>query len=416
MTNRERRGWLVVGALFTALFFIWGAINSGGVFVIPVLKYFGWTRARISTLAAVSALAGGAAGPLIGWILDRVDARKVMVAGAGVYALGLFVLSRANSFGTFFVIYIVFGISSAASTILPSSVVIANWFEERRGLAMSIAFTAVSLGGAAMTIVVNYAIKLGGWRLGCVALGVPIAAIVLPILFVVVRTRPAVEPPAPDTADAPAPAVAEVPGLEMRQALRTRSLWMLALAFLLANCIGSGVGFHFIAYLIGIGYSATFAAGTASVSLLFVALGSLVAGPLADRVGARTALAIAVGAWSIGMLLLLDARQEVALAAYVVLGGFLFGAPWVLGTLAVVESIGIKRLGSVLGFLGIFSTIGMAIGPVVTGRIFDLTHSYHPAFWLFIALSVVCAVAVSACLPLEREQQRLATPAASAAA
>ncbi len=416
MTDRERRGWVVVGALFTTLFFIWGAINSGGVFVIPVLKYFGWTRARISTLAAVSALAGGAAGPFVGWMLDRVDARKVMVAGAGVYALGLFVLSRANSFGTFFVVYVIFGISSAASTILPSSVVIANWFEERRGLAMSIAFTAVSLGGAAMTIVVNYAIKLSGWRLGCVALGVPIAALVLPMLFVVVRTRPAAEPATPGAADDPAQTVVEVPGLEMRQALRTRSLWMLALAFLLANCIGSGVGFHFIAYLIGIGYSATFAAGTASVSLLFVALGSLVAGPLADRVGARTALAIAVGAWSIGMLLLLDARQGPALAGYVVLGGFLFGAPWVLGTLAVVESMGIRRLGSVLGFLGIFSTIGMAIGPVVTGRIFDETHSYHPAFWLFIALSAVCAVAVSACLPLEREQERLAAPAASAAA
>ena len=417
MTNRERRGWAVVGALFTTLFFVWGAINSGGVFVIPVLKYFGWTRARISMLAAVSALAGGAAGPMVGWLLDRIDARKVMVAGAGLYALGLLILSRANSFGDFFVIYIVFGISSAASTILPSSVVIANWFEERRGLAMSIAFTAISLGGAAMTIVANYAIKLGGWRLGCVALAVPIAVIVLPLVMAIVRTRPATESAAqaPVAAGEPAPAF-ELPGLEMRHAFRTRSLWMLALAFLLANCIGSGVGFHFIAYLMGIGYSATFAAGMASLSLLFVALGSLLAGPLADRLGARTALAVAYGAWSIGMVLLMDARHSPALFAYVVLGGFLFGAPWVLGTLAVVESMGIRRLGSVLGFLGLFSTIGMAIGPVVTGRIFDVTHSYHLAFLAFIALSVLSAAAVFACLPLEREQERFAAPTASAAA
>jgi MFS family permease len=99
-----------------------------------------------------------------------------------------------------------------------------------------------------------------------------------------------------------------------------------------------------------------------------------------------------------------------------VLGGFLFGAPWVLGTLAVVESMGIRRLGSVLGFLGLFSTIGMAIGPVVTGRIFDVTHSYHLAFLAFIALSVLSAAAVFACLPLEREQERFAAPTASAAA
>jgi hypothetical protein len=48
MTNRERQGWIIVGAIFVTMFFIWGAINCGAVFFVPVLKHFGWTRARLS--------------------------------------------------------------------------------------------------------------------------------------------------------------------------------------------------------------------------------------------------------------------------------------------------------------------------------------------------------------------------------
>jgi len=339
--------------------------------------------------------------------------------GAAAYAIGLFLLSRANSFDEFFIIYILFGVSSAASTILPSSVVIANWFSERRGLAMSVAFTAISLGGAVMTIVTNYAVRLGGWRLGCVALATPVAIVAIPMILAVVRTRPpAVQTvpaePASGTADDPPATALEVPGLDMRNAFRTRSLWMLALSFLLANCIGAGVGLHFIAYLIGIGYSATFAAEMASLTLVFVALGSLLAGPLADRVGARKSLAAVYGGWSVAMLCLLSANHGPVLIVYVMVGGFVLGAPWVLGTLAVVESLGIKRLGSVLGFLGIFATAGMATGPILAGRIFDVTRSYHAAFWIFVGMSIVCAAAMMACRELEQEQARLAAPAAAA--
>src|SRR5262245_62399428 len=86
-TEREtsRRQCLVVAALFFTLFFIFGSgYNTAGVFFTPVIKSFGWSRARMSTLQTALALAAGVSIPLIGWLLDRIEARVMMAAGAAM--------------------------------------------------------------------------------------------------------------------------------------------------------------------------------------------------------------------------------------------------------------------------------------------------------------------------------------------
>ena len=90
MNKKEAQGaWLVVGVLFVSWFFVWGGgANTGAVFFTPVLQHFGWTRARLSSGYAASALSAGAFGLVVGWLLDRVDARKVMVAGVAIVAIG----------------------------------------------------------------------------------------------------------------------------------------------------------------------------------------------------------------------------------------------------------------------------------------------------------------------------------------
>jgi sugar phosphate permease len=85
--NGERQGWIVVGAIFVTMFFIWGGINSGAVFFLPVIKTFGWTRAKFSIALSIGWITGGASGPLIGWVADRINPKKMMVAGAVVTAL-----------------------------------------------------------------------------------------------------------------------------------------------------------------------------------------------------------------------------------------------------------------------------------------------------------------------------------------
>src|ERR1700680_5015857 len=77
----ERRGWRIVAVLFLTLVFGSGGAGSFGVFFTPLVKEFGWSHLQTSLLFSVSALAMGAAQPLVGLMLDKIDARIVIVSG-----------------------------------------------------------------------------------------------------------------------------------------------------------------------------------------------------------------------------------------------------------------------------------------------------------------------------------------------
>ncbi len=192
MTQRERQGWIIVASLFVTLLLVFGSgYNTGGLFFPHLLKYFGWKRAQLSMLqGAALPLSAGLSAPLVGWLLDRVEARIVMVAGTVLTATAFLIASRVDSFGALFGAYVMLGVGIGGATLLPCSLVIANWFGARRGLAMGITFAGTSLGGALMTMVGSQAIKYGGWRTGYVALAIPMFVIVIPLIIIVVRTRP----------------------------------------------------------------------------------------------------------------------------------------------------------------------------------------------------------------------------------
>jgi MFS family permease len=180
MSEQDRRGWAIVGALFATLFLIWGPVNASGVFFLPVVEHFGWSRGFLSLLVGAAPLAAGLSSPAVGWLMDRIEVSKVMIAGASLVALSFVALSRANSAAQFLAIFILLGVGITASTIIPSALVITNWFEANRGLALGLAFAGIPLGGTGITIVANYVVQHYGFRAGYFAMAVPIALIVIP--------------------------------------------------------------------------------------------------------------------------------------------------------------------------------------------------------------------------------------------
>ena len=408
MTGRERQGWIIVAALFVVLVFVFGSgYNTGGLFFPHLLKYFGWKRAQLSTLqGAALPLSAGLSAPLIGWLLDRVEARVVMVAGVIMTGGSFLLASRVDSFGPLFAAYVILGVGIGASTLLPCSLVIANWFGARRGLAMGLAFAGTSLGGAAMTMVGNVAIEHGGWRAGYVTLAIPMFVVVIPLIIIVVRTRP----PQGEGVTV-AQASAALPGFEMREAIRTRSFWMISAAQFFFAAVAAGAGLHLITYLTELGYTPSFAAGMASLALVFAAVGKLGMGLFADRMSARIALTFNFIAACVGMILIFGAARTAVLIPFVLIFGLSLGAPLVLVPMLVAESLGLKRFGSIGGIAGIFNTLGAFVGPVGAGEIYDLTGSYTIAFEIFVVMCIVGAAVTYSCRTLESEQSRqLRTP------
>jgi MFS family permease len=421
MTSRERQGWWIAGCLFFALFLLWGSgYNTAGLFIAPLLKQFGWSRTQVSMLFAVLAFASGVSSPLAGRLLERIEARVVIAIGALVSGGGLVLASRANSFGPMLAAYAMLGLGLGFSTFVPTALVVSNWFGERRGVALGIVMGGQSLGGMVMAPLVSYAIAKGGWRVGELVLAVPMFVIVTPIVLALVRSRP------PEAA-AEGPAIAagtarnndgrdlfaDVPGLEVAQALRTRSFWMIVAEFLYPLA-GVGAFVHMVAYLCGIGYSDAAAASSLSLVLLFATVGQPLMGIVADRIGSRRALALAFGLLAFSLLMLLMASQIVALSLFVLVFGLIVAGPIVLSPLVVAESLGVKRYGSLMGLVGFPFTLGLAIGPLAAGAIYDLTASYARAFELCAMIAIVGVAASFLCVPAEWERLPAAAGAPNA--
>ena len=147
MKVRERQAWIIAATVFVTLFLVWGGgVNTGPVFIAPLLKHFGWSRARVSTLGAAGALTVAVSGPPVGWLVDRIEARWVMLFGVITTAMGLLTASRADSYTLLLTAHLMIAIGITAATLLPASLVIAGWFGEQRGLAMGLTFAGTSLG------------------------------------------------------------------------------------------------------------------------------------------------------------------------------------------------------------------------------------------------------------------------------
>jgi len=372
-------------------------------------------------------LASGVSSPLAGRLLERVEARTIIVAGAILAGLGLVAASRANSFGPMLVGYTMLGLGLGFSTFVPTALVISNWFGERRGIALGIVMGGQSLGGMVMAPLVSYAIARGGWRAGELVLAVPMFVIVTPLVLVLVRSHPPEDP-----AEAPAEASAEtaalppgrdlfadVPGVEVAQALRTRSFWMIVLAQFLYPLAAAGAFVHMVAYLSGIGYGDTAAALALSLVLLFATIGQPLMGVVADRIGGRRSLALAFALLAASLVMLLAATQTAVLGLFVLVFGLIVAGPIVLSPLVVAESLGVKRYGSLMGLVGFPFTLGLALGPLAAGAIYDLTTSYARAFELCAVISIAGVVISLMCVPSEWERIPAsaipATPNAAAA-
>ncbi len=409
MTRRELRGWLIVMSLFMSLFLVFGAsVEAFGVFVPHLLRHFGWSRTELSLAFTATASVAGLSGLFIGWLLDRIEPTIVLSVSAALSGLALIGASQANSYATYIVCYLILGAGVGGCTMMPCSVVVANWFSERRGLAMGVTMMGTSFGGMILVPVVDYAIRTGGWRFAYEVVAAPIFLILLPLLIFVVRGKP---PPGmqPGFEQTTAP----VEGLELGEALRTRSFWLISIAYFIYAFVAGSMVVHLIVHLIGVGYRPAVAALTMSVIFLCASTGKIGFGILADRVGSRTALLIDFLIESIAIVLVLGVQSPVLLFMFAALFGLTFEAQLALCPLVTAESLGLKRYGSISGAAFLFVTSGAAIGPVVTGWIFDVTHGYQEAFFLFVAMLIVGGAASMGCMPLSSERARFQRPSGS---
>ncbi len=388
-------GWFIVAAGFLLNFAGIGIImNSMGVFYKPVVESLGFTRGGFALYFTIAALSMMVMAPVMGKLIEKYNIRLIMGICTVTMSISFGLFSQCRTLGQFYVLSVFLGIGSAGSHIIPVSMMITNWFVNRRGLAMGIVFAATGIGGLIFNPLSNWMILTYGWETAYLILGVVIGIATVPSALFIVRAHPKEMGLKPyglrdQAVHGKEP---EQQGLTATDSFKTPEFWLLAVMILFIAVANMGVLHHIVPYLTDLGYSSTAAANLMSLHMTMLVAGKLVLGYLADRIGLVRSLVACLFGLILSIALLYGAGAFWIAVAFNILFGIAISVRTVLPPLMTSVCLGQKHFAVIYGFLNISTTLGSAVGVPLSGYIHDLTKSYHVAFALYILLGALAAV------------------------
>jgi MFS family permease len=397
--RKPYHGIYIVAACFIVLYMLWGMVlNTFPIFLKPITEDMDWGRGALTFALLMGAIGTAVSAPIAGLLIDRIGAKPVMAAGTLIIGVGLLAGSRIAHLWQLYVIFAFIGCGLMCATLIPCSYIISNWFVSRRGMAMSGAFVGTSVGGMIMSPVANWIILNYGWRVAFALSGATILIVVIPVIAFLIRTRPSevgLEPYR--DAGAEADSAGDNWGVGVKEAFSLPAFWQIAAIMLIVGVVTGGLGNHCPAYLSDVGHSPTQAAFAWSLVMGIMILGKLSVGPVADRWGAKNAMAGACVLFAASIAILIFAQPYWVALVFAGIYGFACGAPLVINPLLTGGYLGMRNFGAIFGILNIMGTVGGAVGPFGAGVFFDVQKTYLPVFYFFIALTIVGAV-VSVCM------------------
>ena len=178
-------GWWVILVSTIGNTVNFGAIIvfSFGLFILPLHEEFGWSRTEISLAYSLAAVLYAPIQPLVGKLIDRFSARKVIVPS--IVFLGLLLMSMyflTASLWHFYLIYITMGLLGAGTAPPAYVKVISHWFDRKRGFALGLAMSGFGLGALVLPYLTHSLIREFGWRGAYVALGIIIILVTVSVV------------------------------------------------------------------------------------------------------------------------------------------------------------------------------------------------------------------------------------------
>jgi len=361
--------------------------HAQSVIFAAVEAQTGWSRTLVSGVGTFGRFGGALLGPVEGYLADRFGPAWMMLIGLMIGGIGFIMLSQmGDSPIIYYVAYFILSLGFAAGGCGPATTAVAKWLPSRRATGIAIVLAGSSIGGF-MVPAISWGIKQYGFEATMISIGV--AGLVVAPGFFWAMSRRGIRPgQEPSNQSSETSAIVDDGSFTLREALHTRTFWVIASAHTMSNLSTAAVSAHLVLHLTDIGISDLKAAGVIPLFVGIAFFAQLGGGLVGDRLDKRYMLSVSMLVQAISMITLAYATGYSGAVLFAVLWGVGFGTRTPVLHALRGDYFGSRYFGSILGMSSFPMIVGMTATPVLVGLAFDLQGTYRWAF-LFTAITAL---------------------------
>lgn len=370
--------------------------NSLGLFMEPLGKEFGWSRAMISATTIIPTVFMVLLSPMTGGFIDRHGSRKLAIPSIALTGVSLAAFSIASGAAIeWFALTILYGFFSLGVKVTVWTAAITGAFSAARGMALGLTVCGSAVSQILVPPITQWLIGAFGWRAAYVGIGVgwALPCFLLALLFLR-DARDVSRGQGQSSAHAvssEALSKETLPGLDFREALRSVPLIRVALSTFLTMVIGTALLLHQVPILTSTGASRADAAWLASLAGVAGIAGKLITGWLVDRFGGDWVGPLVLTAPAAAYMLLLQPTETIV--PYVIammIIGYTTGAKLQICAYLTVSYAGLRNYGKIFGVMASIIAFAGSIGAVAAGVVYDLFGNYDHILMFGIVSSFIC--------------------------
>ena len=410
-------GWVIVGAGLVISLCMYGVIESFAIMFKPLAEQFEWDRGTVSVASMISWISFGLSSLVCGRLSDRFGSKWIIIGGGLFFVTGTFLMSQIQSLGE---LYLYFGVILAigrSATGVPMVALVTKWFVKRQGLALALA-QSQNVGSAVFAPLVVFLLARNDWRGAYIWLGV-VTLIVIP-LSLLMRDKPvasvsaqgmgtALKGSGQTGSDPIQSSASRATGMTLSEAMRTRAFWTLNFMVLGCCMCHSCILLHGFNHMTDVGMLESVAARAVMLMAVFGMIGKIANGLLADRIGAKWAIAFFLGLQAVMIPFFVEAREAPSFYSWAVLFGLGFGGPMPVYAMLFREYFGVRAIGTLLGVFFMVASIGMGSGGMMGGVLYNLFGDYSVPFFASSTTGMISAI-LALTLPSPKREVRVQAP------
>lgn len=379
---------LIMGTFFTLL------LSCLSLFTVPICEDLGISRSAFSTFSTILSVMGMILSPIAGKLCATKNTRMIMTGTLIIGVIGYIGISFVQNVGLLYALAVIIGFGSSFCTTVPIAVILTRWFVKARGTAMSITFAGSSVGAMILSPIISKIIADTSWRAAIRYLGIGMLVVLVPLVFLIIRTKPedkglkalgADEAPAAGTGSAPANDV----GLPLKELQKKPIFWIYVLAIFIM-LLTMGAMYHMAAHVSMI-VDAAAAAKFVSIFSLIAIGGKLLMGAVFDK-SLTGGILLGTVSMALCFVFLLIAKNFTMLLPVAVFYGLGSAHATIFPPTLTGRFFGSKYYGEIFGFVNSFASLSMAVNGLVMAALFDATGTYTLA-WIFgLAAAILATV------------------------